>query len=446
MSIGTLFRYLIGNRDAILTKAADRRYLGVGFLFVLSAALAREYDGKDLLHEPWHLFIPVGASLAASLLLSLLVLSLTFRHLSGVWGFMRLYLSMLGLFWMTAPLAWIYAIPFERFMTPVEAMRANLWCLALVSVWRVLLMMRVIQVLTGCGWFTAVAVVMFFADVVAFVAGALIPMPIPLFLYMGGVRITPEMAFVRHVKADLLFWGGCSLPVWIIGYVVAVARAKGNLPVASSNLSVPTSKIAGLWILAFGSLAIWLPILPFTQREQLLKTQVENALEEGRIADALAIMSAHRQEDFPPHWEPPPRLNFSSNAFRYEPYEDPAEVFSLAVLDESEIPEIGSDFNLQIDVWEALADSSEESWYRRIYVKRLDDALGDPALWFTRDTTRLTRMVAILRRLEEGAELARKHHDFLARGLTRIRNAREHKKLIQAILDLGPEHEEPRTK
>src|SRR6266478_2275081 len=308
MSIGTLFRYLIGNRDAILTIAADRRYLGVGFLFVLSAALAREYDGKDLLHEPWHLLIPVGASLAASLLLSLLVLSLTFRHLSGVWGFMQLYLAMLGLFWMTAPLAWIYAIPFERFMTPVEAMRANLWCLAVVSLWRVLLMIQVIHVLTGCGWFTALAVVMFFADVVAFVAGVLIPMPIPLFLYMGGVRITPEMAFVRHVKADLLFWGGSSLPVWIIGYVVAVARAKGNLPVASLNLSVATSKNTGLWILAVASLAIWLPILPFTQREQLLKTQVENAMEEGRVADALTAMSAHRQDEFPPHWEPPPRL------------------------------------------------------------------------------------------------------------------------------------------
>jgi hypothetical protein len=46
-------------------------------------------------------------------------------------------------------------------------------------------------------------------------------------------------------------------------------------------------------------------------------------------------------------------------------------------------------------------------------------------------------MVAILRRLKEGPELARKHHDFLARGLAKIRNAPEHKKLIQAILDLG---------
>src|SRR5262249_61824686 len=103
MTIGTLYRYWNGNREAILTLAADRRCLGVGFLFVLSAALAREYDGKDLFHEPWHLLIPVGASMAASLLLSLLVLSLTYRHVTGVSGFIHLYLSMLGLFWMTAP-------------------------------------------------------------------------------------------------------------------------------------------------------------------------------------------------------------------------------------------------------------------------------------------------------------------------------------------------------
>jgi hypothetical protein len=69
MGIRTLLRYLIGDRQAILDLAASRWTLLVGFLFVLSAALAREYDGKDLLHEPWHLLLPLGASLVASALL-----------------------------------------------------------------------------------------------------------------------------------------------------------------------------------------------------------------------------------------------------------------------------------------------------------------------------------------------------------------------------------------
>src|SRR5262249_38217495 len=49
MRVGNLFRFLIGSRQAILELAADPRSLGVGLLLVISAALAREYDGSDLL-------------------------------------------------------------------------------------------------------------------------------------------------------------------------------------------------------------------------------------------------------------------------------------------------------------------------------------------------------------------------------------------------------------
>jgi hypothetical protein len=55
MQVRTIFLYLIGNRQAILDIAADRRWLGIGALFVLSAGLAREYDQEDLVHEPWFL-------------------------------------------------------------------------------------------------------------------------------------------------------------------------------------------------------------------------------------------------------------------------------------------------------------------------------------------------------------------------------------------------------
>ena len=48
---------------------------------------------------------------------------------------------------MTAPLAWLYAIPYERFLSPVGATRANLWTLGLVAAWRVLLIIRVLVVL-----------------------------------------------------------------------------------------------------------------------------------------------------------------------------------------------------------------------------------------------------------------------------------------------------------
>ena len=52
MTIRTLFGYLIGRESAIREIASNRHSLLVGFLFCLSAALARHYDGKYLLRKP----------------------------------------------------------------------------------------------------------------------------------------------------------------------------------------------------------------------------------------------------------------------------------------------------------------------------------------------------------------------------------------------------------
>jgi hypothetical protein len=68
MQIRTLFFYLIGKSQAIIEIAGDKRAVWLGILFVLSAGFARDYDGEDLLHEPWHLTIPFAASLLTSLI------------------------------------------------------------------------------------------------------------------------------------------------------------------------------------------------------------------------------------------------------------------------------------------------------------------------------------------------------------------------------------------
>ena len=112
--VGTLARYLAGGREAILTIASSRHALWLGLLFVLSAGFAREYDGEDLLHEPGHLLLPLGASLVSSLLLfGVLSLGRATEEGEPPWGLR--YLSFLGLFWMTAPLAWLYAVPYELY-------------------------------------------------------------------------------------------------------------------------------------------------------------------------------------------------------------------------------------------------------------------------------------------------------------------------------------------
>ena len=62
MTLSTLPRYLLGRESAILEVIESRGVLLLGFLFVLSAGFAREYDGEDLVAEPWHVLIPLAAS------------------------------------------------------------------------------------------------------------------------------------------------------------------------------------------------------------------------------------------------------------------------------------------------------------------------------------------------------------------------------------------------
>ena len=102
----TLWGFLRGEREAILEIASAKGMLGIGVLFVLSAALAREYDGADLLAEPWHLVLPLAASLTTSFLLFSLLFGVGKARGIGSVPFGRAYLRFLGAYWMTAPQAW----------------------------------------------------------------------------------------------------------------------------------------------------------------------------------------------------------------------------------------------------------------------------------------------------------------------------------------------------
>src|SRR5437016_6114505 len=117
MNIKAFLLYLIGSRTAILEIAGNRHTLWVGAVFVLSAGLAREYDGEDLLHEPAYLLLPYLASLITSFLLFVMTHRESVGESAPVKSFFQQYRMFLGLFWMTAPLAWLYAIPYERFLT-----------------------------------------------------------------------------------------------------------------------------------------------------------------------------------------------------------------------------------------------------------------------------------------------------------------------------------------
>jgi hypothetical protein len=378
MGITTLLAYLVGNRQAILTIAGSRWALALGCLFVLSAGFAREYDGEDLSHEPWHVLIPLVVSLGAAFAL------FTFAFLSrgGFFPpFVSGYLSFLALFWMTAPMAWLYAVPYERFVDPVEAMRLNLSTLGLVSLWRVALMVRVLMVWFQFKFIWAACTVLFFADGVALLAVMFAPMPI-LHL-MGGVRLAPTEAILAATAGSVFCFGGCTLPFWFVGWATAhAARPKQGQPaqLISSRPSMP------LWLLAVLSVALWPIVLPHTQPEQRLRRLADATLRAGQIAEALELMSRHSPDDFPPHWAPPPH-RITLRLYGNDPL---------------------------LETWGVLLQRPTAPWVRALYVEKLRTLLLNVR---SADTDAANALAELLVWLPEGeqllAEAARERQDEL---------------------------------
>lgn len=426
MSLSVLLRFLVGRREAILSVASDRRALAVGFLFVLSAGFAREYDAEFLVREPWHVLLPLGVSLAASFLLFTLLFLMARRAPGAKPRFFSCYVAFLRVFWMTAPLAWLYAIPYERFLGAADAVSANLWTLALVAAWRVILMTRATAVLFDTSAFATAWPIMLYSDIAALVASSFVP--VPLLALMGGIDVPPAESVMAGAALTVLALGVLTLPIWLIGAGVVAANrslqrdipavlniapppplstdqvAHGSITAADAAHSPFRSDQPGRTLLHLGwtSVAVWAVILPLTQPEQARRYEVEQAIEAGNVTAAIELLSFRPAGEFPPHWRPPPR--------------------SL---------ERGDD-DLRLNLTEASLESSAD-WVREYYVGQLVryvEYLG--WVYQDEDAGRLVRAVDILSRAPEAREMLRRRGLHLERIAYRDRERRQD---VAAALD-----------
>lgn len=378
MTIKTLLQYLFGYREGIQGIATCRQALPLGAIFVFSAGFAREYDGEYLLAEPWYLLIPLVASLVTSFLLWWLVACIAPSRSLPEFPLWKTYRAFLGLYWMTAPLAWLYAIPYERWLSPADALRMNLWTLGAVALIRVVLMCRAVHVLTGMTIASSIAAVMLFAD--SIMLGLLFLTPLPVIEFMGGVRHTESESLLLETAFIVGGLGIVSFPVWSIGYIVALTKRgrTAETPLCLDTPGVPAS--SGMWLLGFVSLLIWIPILPITQPEQQRRWIVERDLNSGRIADALAFLSRHQPDDFPPSWEPPPYI-------AYRDVKPPL-----------------------IDVLEQIIQRPPADWVHRVYADKLVAELGyrnERAYWcaFANSDRDFARYVNVMPMFDEARAL-----------------------------------------
>jgi hypothetical protein len=238
-------------RELAATPAA----LGVAALLVLSAALARNYDQRLLLVQPWRLLGPFVASLATSGVLFGFVYGVaTLAHIATP-GIGRPYRSFLTLYWATAPLAWLYGIPFERLLNPFNATRANLIVLGIVSAWRVALMIRVVSVLFGMRVIAAFPIVMLVADAIAW--AALVFSPVPIIHVMGATD--PRAQLVSDVSLYVLTLSTIIFPVWLVLAVWAGVTWRPSWSVTEPDRPLRAGRamgFAGLAVAAWAALAI----------------------------------------------------------------------------------------------------------------------------------------------------------------------------------------------
>lgn len=471
MTTTTLLLYLIGDRDAILHIASDRWSLAIGFLFVLSAGFARNYARKDLRREPWHLLMPFAASVVSSFWLFAFIYFLAFQDIFSTQGkiervipnapllplpaiksFVSRYLSFLGLYWMTAPLALIYAIPVEKWCSRIGAVKARLCMLSLVATWRVVLMIAVLYAVLeadnlalGSGvlcYVSALALLLILLTwkrewlvkhthsrpaappvEVAFetedespsiesvpeIVEAMSAIASPsapsessveslgktesvesapqVFAAMSGIPeppiAVPSMPTVTNPEQRLLRRVGTAVAVGALALTVYGALGLIASPDPAerwrfTNLSPAATAVPrfDLWLAAIASLALWVFILPATQRRARLARRVIELINAGCHVEAFEVITRQDINAFPVHWEPP-----AASFVRH------AEGLWL------------------LDAIERTLDDKKLSWLQAGYRDRLEIFVSD-ARWFW-NTPDLAQLVRVLQKLPSSNELAK---------------------------------------
>lgn len=302
MRVADIPLFLVGNRGAIERIAGSWWSLLVGALLVVTAGIARNYDHLDLLRNPeW-----VWGPFAASFISSVLVFGVVSPYLR-LWKVREEgtgYLSFMCIYWMTAPCAWLYAIPVEAVTDLVTATKWNIAFLAVVSVWRVVLVTRALVVLTGAGLGTCLVAVLFPASAVMCVGS--FAKGVSLVGIMGGVRLPPHTELLQDaadVTMVLSFVACVFLLLWMIVSKFDWGRRKfAERPLPWRRERVPRgSLVLALAVLMTGFGAV-VPVQVKVQRNHRLEMLILN----GDYGGAIDYASGFQREEFSAiHYLPP---------------------------------------------------------------------------------------------------------------------------------------------
>lgn len=291
-----LVLYLFGDRRAIERVAATRHAWLIGALLVLTAGIARNYDHLDLLYQSEWFLGPFAASLVSVGFIFLWISWPLKLHKVG--EYWRQFGTFLVLAWLTAPCAWLYAIPVEAATDIITATKWNIAFLAIVAFWRVAIIVRAVSVLAGVGWLRVLPLVLAPAALEAMLGSFF--KGLSLVGIMGGIRLPPHTELLvqaANFTTIVSFW-------LLIACVIASIFVKGTASqplyrtvTAASKSLIPAS---ALTLLAWAVLAIVL-------RPQVAnRYHLQGLIQEENFEGAITFASGKTREDFPRHHYLPP--------------------------------------------------------------------------------------------------------------------------------------------
>ncbi len=300
-------KYLLGHRSAILDVARWRGAIWAGVALVLLTGFARNYDQTFITENPvmWLFGSLLFSFVSGSWLYIILYGFFARREIADADGvkpeFWSGWRSFMGLFWLTAPIAWLYSIPVERFCDSLTAAHLNLALLAVVSLWRVLLMARVMQVVTSAPFVIALVWVLFAAAlevcVVFFFGGGFAKR---IMSAMGGMRNSPEEEILYSAMSAVFAVAFWTVPISLV--VALLWRTRRMLTALPESHAGPMP-----WRTLVVLAVFWTAVAIVPQRELANSVVVERLVAGGKARAALDYLASHRSSDFAPARTLPPK-------------------------------------------------------------------------------------------------------------------------------------------
>lgn len=372
MSLATIFRFQFGQADAIQQMAGNCNSIIAGVVLVLLTAIARNYDQTFFGGSLFWLIGPLIFSFfSGSFLFLVLYRGFIRRHLTDVEQVStgQQWLCFMSVFWMTAPIAWLYAVPVERFLGSYQAAQANLSLLAIVSIWRVLLLARIISVLQEVPFIRALGWVLVGACLETLIVGFFGSLFSPAFgrrvmAAMGGMRNSPEEELMLSALGNAL--AAASIVLFVVLLVLASFRFRQSARAFPSRISQPLPRIS-LVALAVGWLIIAIP----AQLEQQHFRAHAVMIESGKYRESVEFLGRHSRNDFPP------ARRLEPNPYEHRAFEQLPKVI-------------------------AALQPTDPEWVRTVYMSHMEVLLSHR--YMPGGPLAMTEVMLTLERLPEGRE------------------------------------------